>query len=202
MTEVTINNKLLRLQAVESVPEISLHLCDTAHVLVPGQRYECWPYAWVGGRSLARYILDNPQLVAGKTVVDLASGSGIVAIAAKLAGAARVVAVDDYIYSIQAIQLNATANGVDIETVQQNVFDFTPSYGDLFVAGDPFYHEDLFSYLKNNFSPMLMGCPLRGDTWYHFFMTPEKIVETYTMQVPEGYDDATEYQSHVWWLNE
>lgn len=202
MTEVTLNNKLLRLQAVESVPEVNLYLCDTAHVLVQGQRYECWPYAWVGGRALARYILDNPQVVAGKTVVDLASGSGIVAIAAKLAGAARVVAVDDYLPSIQAIQLNADANGVEIETVQQSVFDYTPSYGDLFVAGDPFYHEGLFGHLQSNFNPVLMGSPIRSDTWYHFYITPDKIVETYRMQVPADYDDATEYDAHVWWLSE
>jgi predicted nicotinamide N-methyase len=201
MTETTINNKLVRLQPVDTVPEMNLYLSDTPHVLTFGERYQCWAQAWVGGRALARYILDNPQLVAGKTVVDIASGSGIVAIAAKLAGATRVVAIDDYAPCIQAIVLNAAANNVEIEAIQQDVFQYTPSYGDLFLAGDPFYHENLFSYLDSTYRPVILGSPIRYDPWYHFYITPEKILQTYTLQSPLGFDDKLEFETHVWQMN-
>ena len=96
MSELTKYEKLVKLQPVDFVPEIQLYLCDTAHHIVYPDRYPCWAYAWVGGKALARYILDHPQLVEGKTIIDMAAGSGIAAIAAKMAGAARVIAVDDY----------------------------------------------------------------------------------------------------------
>jgi predicted nicotinamide N-methyase len=201
MTEITLKNKLLRLQPVDFTPEISLYLCDTAHIFEYGWRYECWAYAWVGGKALARYILDNPQLVEGKTVVDIASGSGIVAIAAKLAGAARVVAVDDYDMSIQAINLNAEANGVEIETVQADAFEYTPDYGDLFVMGDPFYHDDLFEYMKNKFKPVLVGSPLRTcAVYYNFYL--KNPIQTYVVETPLAFDDKTIFDTHIWWLSE
>ncbi len=199
MTEVTIKDKVLRLQSVDFVPEINLYLCDTPHYREEGQRFECWPYAWVGGKALARYILDNPSIVAGKTVVDLCSGSGIVAIAAKLAGATRVVAVDDYNYSIQAIQLNAEANDVDIETVQQDVFDYTPDYGDVFLVGDPFYDETLFPHLQANFNPVLVGSPVRHSYYNSFLLDP---LQSYTMESPIGFDEQLSFNTHICWLSD
>jgi predicted nicotinamide N-methyase len=200
MTELTIKNKLLRLQPVDFVPEMQLYLCDTAHVIYPGERYECWAYAWVGGKALARYIIDNPQLVAGKTIVDMASGSGIVAIAAKMAGAARVVAVDDYDPSIEVIKLNAEANGVDIEVVQADVFQYSPDYGDLFMMGDPFYNDDLFPYVQNKFKPVLVGSPLRSNVFYYNFYV-KNIIQTYVIESPLAFDDLTVFDTHVWWLS-
>lgn len=200
MTEVTINDKVLRLQSVDFVPEINLYLCDTPHFRTDSsERFPCWPYAWVGGKALARYILDNPSIVAGKTVVDLCSGSGIVAIAAKLAGATRVVAVDDYSYSIEAIQLNADANGVAIETVQQDVFNYSPDYGDVFLVGDPFYDENLLPHLKTNFNPVLVGSPIR-HSYYAFYLTDP--LHTYTMESPTDFDERLTFNTHICWLSD
>jgi len=200
MTELTKYDKLVRLQPVDFVPEIQLYLCDTAHYIVPPNRFPCWAYAWVGGKALARYIIDNPELVAGKTVVDLAAGSGITAIAAKMAGAARVVAVDDYTPSVEIMQLNAEANGVEIEIVQQDVFDYTPDYGDLFIMGDPFYNDDLFPYIKNKFKPVLIGSPLRTNVpYYNFYL--DNIVQTYSIDSPLHFDDLTKFDTHIWWLS-
>jgi predicted nicotinamide N-methyase len=201
MTELTKYDKLVRLQQVDFVPEIQLYLCDTAHQIVYPNRYPCWAYAWVGGKALARYILDNPELVAGKTVVDMASGSGISAIAAKMAGAARVVAVDDYTPSVEIMQLNAEANGVEIEIVQQDVFEYSPDYGDLFIMGDPFYNDDLFPYIEKKFKPVLVGSPLRASTLYYNFYVKNPI-HTYNIVSPPGYDDFLEFNTHIWWLSE
>lgn len=201
MPELTKYEKLVRLQPVDFVPEIQLYLCDTAHHIVYPDRYPCWAYAWVGGKALARYILDHPELVEGKTVIDMAAGSGIAAIAAKMAGAARVIAVDDYTPSIEIMQLNAEANGVEIELVQQSVFDYQPSHAyDLFIMGDPFYNDDLFSYVENNFSPVLVGCPVRSSTLYYNFYVKNPI-HTYTIESPPGYDDYLEFDTHIWWLS-
>jgi len=201
MTELTKYDKLVRLQPVDFVPEIQLYLCDTAHYIVYPNRFPCWAYAWVGGKALARYILDNPELVAGKTVVDMAAGSGITAIAAKMAGAARVVAVDDYGPSVEIMQLNAEANGVEIEIVQQDVFEYTPDYGDLFIMGDPFYNDDLFPYIKNKFKPVLIGSPLRSNVpYYNFYLN--NIIHTYQIDSPLHFDDLTQFDTHVWWLCE
>lgn len=200
MTEVTINDKVLRLQSVDFVPEINLYLCDTPHYRAdPSERFPCYPYAWVGGKALARYILDNPSIVAGKTVVDLCAGSGIVAIAAKLAGATRVVAVDDYNYSIEAIQLNADANGVAIETVQEDVFNYSPDYGDVFLVGDPFYDEALLPYLKANFDPVLVGSPIRHSYYTSFLIDP---LQSYTMESPIGFDEQLTFNTHICWLGD
>src|SRR5215213_7107076 len=89
-----------RLAAVPFVPEVHLHQADDAITLWERTEVETgttqpppfWAFAWAGGQALARYVLDNPGLVAGRTVFDLASGSGLVAIAAVKAGAAAVTA--------------------------------------------------------------------------------------------------------------
>lgn len=109
-----------RLGPVPQVAEIRLHLADD--VLGLWQRAEdeftadqpppFWAFAWPGGQALARYVLDHPGLVAGRSVLDLGSGSGLVAIAAAKAGAAIVVASEVDPLAVAAIGLNARANGV------------------------------------------------------------------------------------------
>src|SRR5437762_6017288 len=92
-----------RRQRPPHTPELELHLADeitpiwrmTEEALAEiGLPPPFWAFAWAGGQALARYVLDNPQVVAGKAVVDFASGSGLVAIAAARAGAARILAAD------------------------------------------------------------------------------------------------------------
>ncbi len=141
-------------------PEITLHLADAAVALwqlsaeeldQKGLPLPFWAFAWAGGQALARYLIDNPDLVSGKQVHDLASGSGIVAIAAKLAGARGVTAVDIDPYAIAAIELNARANGVSLLTLQGDIIG-QPLKADVLLVGDLFYEREiaqpLFAWLK------------------------------------------------------
>jgi predicted nicotinamide N-methyase len=141
-------------------PEITLCLADEAVALwqlsaeeldQKGLPLPFWAFAWAGGQALARYLLDNPHSVSGKQVYDLASGSGIVAIAAKLSGAGDVTAVDIDPYAIAAIDLNATANGVSLLTLQGDIIG-QPLKADVLLVGDLFYEreiaEPLFAWLK------------------------------------------------------
>jgi predicted nicotinamide N-methyase len=102
-----------------------------------------WAYPWAGGQALARYLLDNPGVVLGRRVLDVASGSGLVAIAAARAGAASVVAGDIDPHAVAAIAINASANGV---TVDARPFDLAADgSGDaeVVLAGDVFYQREL-----------------------------------------------------------
>src|SRR5213082_518001 len=112
-----------RLLDVPHAPEIRLYLADEATELWQKTEEELgemglppplWAFAWAGGQALARYVLDHPDLVRGKRVLDFASGSGLVAIAAALAGAASVEASEIDEFALAAIELNAGANGVTL----------------------------------------------------------------------------------------
>jgi predicted nicotinamide N-methyase len=117
---------LVSLRAVALVPEVRLHLADESTDLwrLAGGGYSSdepppfWAFAWAGGQALARYILDNPELVAGHRVIDVASGSGLVAIAAAKAGAVHVTAVDVDPAAVAAAARNAHANGTTIAVAQ------------------------------------------------------------------------------------
>jgi predicted nicotinamide N-methyase len=106
-----------------------------------------WGFAWPGGQAVARYVLDRPHLVAGKRVLDLASGSGIVAIAAAKAGAVRVMAHDVDPLAVIAIAMNADANAVAVEASGVDIVredsGFDLSAIDVVLAGDIFYEHDL-----------------------------------------------------------
>src|SRR5947199_9049951 len=110
-----------RLLAVPHAREIRLYLADEATARWEKTEEELgelglpppfWAFAWAGGQALARYVLDHPDLVRGKRVLDFASGSGLVAIAAALAGAASVEASEIDEFALAAVALNAEANGV------------------------------------------------------------------------------------------
>ncbi|NUT38159.1 MAG: methyltransferase [Hamadaea sp.] len=104
-----------------------------------------WAFAWAGGQALARYVLDNPALVAGRTVLDLASGCGLVAVAAARAGAARVVANEIDGYADAAIALNADLNDVTVERLHTDLLarpGDAPA-ADVVLAGDVFYSREM-----------------------------------------------------------
>jgi predicted nicotinamide N-methyase len=144
-----------RLRPVPLVPEIRLHQASDPISL--WQRTELtsgrtgldppfWAFAWAGGQALARYLLDHPETVAGRHSVDIASGSGLVAIAAAKAGAAAVTAYDIDPLAVAAIRLNADANGVTVMAICADVLDDEdlPSAGtDLVLVADAFYDRDL-----------------------------------------------------------
>ena len=134
------------------VPEVRLHLVteltplwrSTTDIL---EREDLpppfWAFAWAGGQGLARYVLDNPELVRGKAVFDFATGSGLVGIAAAKAGASRVAASEIDPFSVEAAKLNAALNGVAVEVVLRDVVGDTLAGYDVVLAGDVFYERPL-----------------------------------------------------------
>ena len=159
------------------VPEIRLHLADEAHDLwlktedeldALGLPPPFWAFAWAGGQGLARHLIDHPDLVEGKAVLDFASGSGLVAIAAKRAGAARVTAADIDPWSATAARLNAQANNVEFEISQSDLIG-TDLGWDVVLAGDVFYDQAMsasirpwFSELAKRGALVLVGDPGRS----------------------------------------
>jgi predicted nicotinamide N-methyase len=102
-----------------------------------------WAFAWAGGQALARYLLDHPDLVAGQRVLDVASGSGLVAIAAAKCGAAPVLAVDVDELAVKAISVNAAANGARVRPLLADVLGGDAQGAEVVLCADAFYEEDL-----------------------------------------------------------
>jgi predicted nicotinamide N-methyase len=140
-----------RLLPVPHAPSIRLHLADEAVELWQKTEDELgemglpppfWAFAWAGGQGLARHILDHPELVAGKRVLDFASGSGLVAIAAAMAGAAHVEASEIDSHALAAIPLNAAANGVGVAVRKGDMIGVDEGW-DVVLAGDVFYEREM-----------------------------------------------------------
>jgi predicted nicotinamide N-methyase len=151
----------LELRPAPSVPEISLYAAHPASRLgrLPGGgEPPYWAYHWAGGSALARHILDNPDVVSSRTVIDLGCGSGIVAIAAAKGGASLVTAIDTDRYAVAATALNAQANGVVIDILQADILDDPPPPADLILAGDLFYNRKL----ARRTLPFLQRCRAAG----------------------------------------
>ena len=132
------------------VPEIRLHLATEMDEVWEkseealeriGVPAPFWAFAWAGGQALARYVLDHPDLVRGKHVLDLASGSGIVGIAAALAGAAQVQAAEIDPLCEVAIRLNAEANGVAVEVLIEDLIGTANRGWDAVLVADLFYEK-------------------------------------------------------------
>jgi predicted nicotinamide N-methyase len=168
-----------RLTPVGFVPEIELYLAvDDAVDLwevtqesgdVDGGDPPFWAFAWAGGLALARYLLDNPHVVAGRRVVDVATGSGLVAVAAALAGAGDVAAVDVDELAVVAARRNSEANGVRLSVTVASVTDVTAGPGDLVLAGDVFYDAAIaeqmltsLRLLRSRGAEVMIGDPYRS----------------------------------------
>lgn len=128
-----------------------------------------WAFAWAGGQALARYLLDHPETTRGRRVLDLASGSGLVGIAAMKAGAAHVLAADIDPFCAAAVRLNAEANGVSLDFTADNLLDRAPPEVDLICAGDVFYEkpmaDSVIAWLKTaraRGADVLIGDPRRS----------------------------------------
>ncbi len=191
------------------VPELRLHLASEAHELWLKTEEELeeiglpppfWAFAWAGGQGLARYVLDHPESVSGKRVVDFASGSGLVAIAAAKAGAAAVIAADIDPWTETAIRLNAALNGVDVDFTGRNLVG-TPVEADVLLAGDVFYDRafaDLlvpwFLELTAKGVSVLVGDPGRA------YLPKQRLVAEATYQVPvtRALEDSEVKKTTVW----
>ncbi|HEY0536049.1 MAG TPA: 50S ribosomal protein L11 methyltransferase [Actinoplanes sp.] len=191
----------LTLLPVPLAPEISLHLLAEPVGLfdLTGGEFRSdepppfWAFVWAGGQALARYVLDHPEVVAGKRVHDLATGSGVVAIAAAKAGATEVSVSDVDPAAVAAAMRNAAANGVEIVPGQ-------PA-GDVVLAGDVFYSPavapQMTARLRNarrDSADVLVGDPGRG-----YF--PERLfhqLTAYVVPVPAALEETGSLATGVW----
>jgi predicted nicotinamide N-methyase len=134
------------------VDGIRLHLADDVETLWPaveavlgidGAAIPFWAFAWAGGLGLARYVCEHPGEVRGRRVLDFATGSGLVAVAAARAGAATVAAADIDPFAEAAVAMNARANGVRIAFVRRDLLDEPPPDADVLLAADTWYEGPL-----------------------------------------------------------
>ena len=137
-----------RLRPVPGLEEIRLHLADQvlplwhaveAETGDPDPPLPYWAFAWAGGLALGRYLREHPEAVAGRRVFDLASGSGLCAIAALNAGATQATGVDIDVFAAAATELNARANGRRVTVLRRDVLDEEPPDADVILAGDCWY---------------------------------------------------------------
>lgn len=141
-----------RLQSVPHAPEISLWLADEITPIWRLTEEELgemgvpppfWAFAWAGGQALARYLLDHPDEVAGKRVLDFAAGSGLVGAAAAKAGAAEVLCADIDPFCEAAVAANGKANGVVLSFTDRNLLETPPPAVDVICAGDICYEKPM-----------------------------------------------------------
>ncbi|MET0258678.1 MAG: methyltransferase [Methylobacterium sp.] len=196
---------------VPYAPEIRLHVADEATELWQKTEDELeeiglpppfWAFAWAGGQALARYILDNPETVAGRHLIDFASGSGLVAIAAAKAGAAHVLASDLDTFALAAIPFNAAENGVAerITATSRNLIGSADPF-DGVLAADIFYERDLATAvgdwlhgLHAQGTLVLIGDPGRS------YLPRDRLeaIASYAVPVTRSLEDAEIKQSSVW----
>lgn len=171
---VRVNTRLMR---PPLVPEMILHLASEIvpiwrkteeELAAEGVPPPFWAFAWAGGQALARFVLDNPEVVRGRRVLDFASGSGVSAIAAMRAGAASVVASEIDAFAIAAIALNARVNEVEIKSVNEDLVGRDDGW-DIVLAGDVCYERDMservFEWLKRlhtRGATVMIGDPKRN----------------------------------------
>jgi predicted nicotinamide N-methyase len=149
-------------------PELRLYLAGDMTALWERLEAACarsrpvpfWALAWVGGQALARYLLDHPESVAQKRVLDFGAGGGVVAIAAAKAGAARVAACDPDPLARTALRLNAALNEVAIEVIEDDVLGREIDGFDAVLAGDVWYERGL----AERATPWLRSLAKRGLT--------------------------------------
>jgi predicted nicotinamide N-methyase len=193
------------------VPEIRLHLAEESHALWLKTEEELaeiglpppfWAFAWAGGQGLARYLLDNPDCVRGKSVLDFATGSGLVAIAAAMAGAATVTACDIDPFCCDAVALNAAANETAIVCSAEDLIGRDDGW-DIVLAGDVFYSKDFadsllqwFERLAARGASVLVGDPGRA------YLPKSRLVElaSYHVPVTRDLEDADVKKTTVWRL--
>jgi predicted nicotinamide N-methyase len=141
-----------RLRPVPGLDEIRLHLADEVLPLWHAVQVETgdpdaalpyWAFAWAGGLAIGRYLTEHPEAVAGRRVFDLATGSGLCAIAAMLAGARQATGADIDAFAAAAIRLNARANGARVTVLHRDVLDEEPPDADVILAGDCWYDARL-----------------------------------------------------------
>lgn len=205
--QFVLNNTSL--QAPPHVPEIRLRLADEAHDLwhkteeelaVLGLPPPYWAFAWAGGQAVARYVIDHPGTVAGLVVLDFASGSGLVGIAAARAGAAKTISCEIDRFAGQAIGINAAINEVGLELCSEDLIGKDHGW-DVILAGDVFYEKPLadrltpwFDRLAARGAVVLVGDPGRS----YLPKTNLEALATYTVAVTRALEDSEVKKTTVW----
>ena len=210
-----------RLQAVPHAPEISLWLADEVTPIWRLTEEELgemglpppfWAFAWAGGQGLARWLLDHPEEVAGKRVLDFAAGSGLVGIAAMKAGAASALCADIDPFCGAAVALNAAANGVALNAGANSVspsftdadlLDVPPPDVEVVCAGDVFYEkpmaERVLAWLgaaADRGARVLVGDPLRT----YFPKSGLDLLAEYEVPTTRELEDSAVKRTRVWSL--
>jgi predicted nicotinamide N-methyase len=201
-----------RLRPVPGLEEISLHLTDEVlplwHALQvetgdPDAALPYWAVAWAGGLALGRYLRERPEVVAGRRVLDLASGSGLCAIASMHAGAAVATAADVDAFAAAAIELNARANGRRVGVVRRDVLDEEPPDVDVILAGDCWYDARLAARVlpwlrraRDRGVDVLVGDPGRR------YLPTDRLLElaSYAVRTTSDLDDLALTHSRVYAL--
>jgi predicted nicotinamide N-methyase len=194
------------------VPEIRLHLAEESVPIWQKTEEELgemnvpppyWAFAWAGGQALARYLLDNPPLVAGGSVIDLGAGSGLTSIAAKLAGAGPVLAADIDAFALASVRLNAALNGVEVSVTSDDLLARDPGKADIVLVGDLFYERELAarvtSYVEKAAAAgarVLIGDPKRS----YFPARRFTLAAEYQVPVTRELEDAEIKRTSVWQL--
>jgi predicted nicotinamide N-methyase len=192
------------------VPELRLHL---ASEVVPlwqateerqaelGLPPPFWAFAWAGGQALARYLLDHPEEVRGKRVLDFAAGSGIGALAAARAGAASVAASEIDAFALAAIRLNAALNAVDVTLLAEDQLGRLDDGWDVVLAGDVCYErpmaERVFAWLQDlagQGTTVLLGDPGRS---YLPRLGLERVI-AYAVKTTRELEDSDLRNAVVW----
>ncbi|MFM9846177.1 MAG: class I SAM-dependent methyltransferase [Hyphomicrobiaceae bacterium] len=208
-TFIRANTKLL---APPLVPEVKLHLAEESLPIWQKTEEELgemnipppyWAFAWAGGQALARYLLDNPSIARGRNVLDLGSGSGLTAIAARLSGARAALATDIDAVALVAIAMNAAANGVEVATTTEDVLDGGLGTAGVVLVGDLFYERALatrtLTFLdacKAAGASVLVGDPQRA----YFPKDRFEAVAEYRVPVTRELEDAEIKNAAVWRL--
>lgn len=193
------------------VPEIRLHLATEVVPLwrkteeeleAEGVPPPYWAFVWAGGQALSRYVLDNPETVSGKRVLDFGSGSGLVAIAAMKANAASVLATDIDTFAGAAIQANTKANNVHIDVTANDIVGKTGDWSTILV-GDMCYErplaERLLSWLRElsqKGALVLLGDPGRS----YFPKSGVEKLATYHVQTTRELEDREIRETSVYRL--
>ncbi len=201
-----------RLLSPPLVPEIRLHLAEES--LAIWQKTEddlgqmnvpppFWAFAWAGGQALGRYLLDQPDLMAGQSVLDLGTGSGLTAIAAAQCGASGVLAADIDRLALAAVRLNAEANGVDVSVTGDDLLARPPQRYGVILVGDMFYERQLADQVLGFMQAAvdagaicLIGDPQRS----YFPRGTLRQVAEYRVPVTRDLEDAEIKKTAVWRL--
>ncbi len=202
-----------RLRPDGFVPEVPLYLADQslpiwekteAELEREGLAPPFWAFAWAGGLALARHILDNPGITAGRSVLDLGAGSGLAGIAACRTGALSVLAADVDPFACAAAALNAAANGVRLQVEGQDLLaGHTSLTWDVILVGDLFYERALagrvLAFLDRSQAQgaqILTGDPGRTYFPYDRF----EVAGVYDVPVSRELEDAEVKRTTVWRL--